>query len=222
MPRPFRSGGADAGCQQEQNWEGAWPRGRTTTARAVSLVHPGGGAERGSLGKHPQASSPAPTALVQTGSQTHGGQTVLAFTSAIRSGMVSQREHSGRAQGAGPPKILSGSEVPGLGVGGVQAPSPPPRLNRPESNLPSVGLRNHRTEPFPHPLRESLESTCGLAILRDRVRGWGSWGTYVLASQRRQSLNFRSPKLAPLTLRSIHYLMSKIARHARLAYLEAA
>lgn len=120
------------------------------------------------------------------------------------------------------PKILSGPEVPGLGMEeGYWRPHPLPCLNRPESNLPSPGLRKHRTEPsFRTPSGEP-ELHPWLAARRDRVRGWGGVGDTFLRVNA-VNLNFRSPKIAPLPLRSIHHHRIKLPATRDSLYLEAA
>ena len=73
------------------------------------------------------------------------------------------------------PKILRGPKVPGLGVEeGYWRPHPLPCLNRPESNLPSPGLRNHRTEPSFRTHSGEPELHPWFAARRDRVRVWGA------------------------------------------------
>lgn len=118
--------------------------------------------------------------------------------------------------GGRPPKILSGSEVPGLGVEeGCRRPHLLPCLNRPESNLPSVGLRNHRTEPFPHPLRGTRTAPV-VRCPQGPGQGLGFGGGHVSASQRRQ-LELQISQTRSFDAALHPPPPSKIARHARLA-----
>ena len=120
------------------------------------------------------------------------------------------------------PKILRGPKVPGLGVEeGYWRSHPLPCLNRPESNLPSPGLRNHRTEPSFRTHSGEPELHPWFAARRDRVRVWGGVGDTFLRVNA-VNLNFRSPKLAPLPLRSIHHHRVKVPATRDSLYLEAA